>query len=222
MSVSKVKNQSRNRYLMFEGKGEKMTNSNDHTIETKELRFLKLSISRIIKTNSIIGLNLLSIFLLAAPSHSAILDNRSISSKATAWVAGNNDTCDKKRQSAEYYYRLSMSAIEESVEIYCLNKAIKVNPKYFKAYDRRGNAKRKIGDLKGAIADYNVALKINSKYGQSYYNRALAKKESNDPQGAIADYNKAIEIFRLNKDNYELDVATKALEELKSKSSVTP
>jgi tetratricopeptide (TPR) repeat protein len=173
------------------------------------------------KTTSIIGLNLLSLLLLATPSYATILNNQPILSKDTAWVA-NNNTCEKKRQSAEYYYRLSMGAIEESVEIYCLDKAIKVNPKHFKAYDRRGNAKRKIGDLKGAIADYNVALKINSKYGQSYYNRALAKKESNDHQGAIADYNKAIEIFRLNKDNYELDVATKALEELRSKSSVTP
>jgi tetratricopeptide (TPR) repeat protein len=174
------------------------------------------------KTTSIIGLNLLSLLLLAIPSYSAILNDRPILSKDTAWVAGNNDTCDKKRQSAEYYYNLSISAIEESTKIYCLDKAIKVNPKYFKAYDRRGNAKRTIGDLKGAIADYNAALKINSKYGQSYYNRALAKEESSNLQGAIADYNKAIEIFRLNKDNYELDVATKALEELKSKSSVTP
>jgi tetratricopeptide (TPR) repeat protein len=174
------------------------------------------------KTTSIIGLNLLSLLLLATPSYSAILNDRPILSKDTVWVAGNNDTCDKKRQSAEYYYNLSISAIEESTKIYCLDKAIKINPKYFKAYDRRGNAKRTIGNLKGAILDYDMALKINPKFGHSYYNRAIAKEESNNIEGAIADYNKAIEIFRLNKDNYELDVATKALEELKSKSSVTP
>jgi tetratricopeptide (TPR) repeat protein len=173
------------------------------------------------KTTSIIGLNLLPLLLLAIPSYSAILNNQPILSKDTAWVA-NNNTCEKKRQSAEYYYNLSISAIEESTKISCLDKAIKVNPKYFKAYDRRGNAKRTIGNLKGAILDYGMAIKINPKFGHSYYNRAVAKEESNNIEGAVADYNKAIEIFRLNKDNYELDVATKALEELKSKSSVTP
>jgi tetratricopeptide (TPR) repeat protein len=173
------------------------------------------------KTTSIIGLNLLSLLLLAIPSYSAILNNQPILSKDTAWVA-NNNTCEKKRQSAEYYYNLSISAIEEYTKISCLDKAIKVNPKYFKAYDRRGNVKRTIGNLKGAILDYDMALKINPKFGHSYYNRAVAKEESNNIEGAVADYTKAIEIFRLNKDNYELDVATKALEELKSKSSVTP
>jgi tetratricopeptide (TPR) repeat protein len=179
------------------------------------------------KTTSIIGLNLLSLLLLAIPSYSAILNDRPILSKDTAWVAGNNDTCDKKRQSAEYYYNLSISAIEESTKIYCLDKAIKANPKYFKAYDRRGIVKYNIGNLKGAIVDYNMAIKINPKYGYAYYNRAVAKEESNDIKGAVADYTKAIEIFRLNLDDdglgsYNLERATEALAKLKSKSSATP
>jgi tetratricopeptide (TPR) repeat protein len=161
-------------------------------------------------------------------SQAAILNDRPILSKDTAWVAGNNDTCDKKRQSAEYYYDLGKRYIDESGQISCFDKAIKVNPKHFEAYDRRGNAKRTIGNLKGAILDYNMAIKINPKYGYAYYNRAVAKEESNDIKGAVADYTKAIEIFRLDDDdytvsgNFKLELATKALEKLKSKSSVTP
>jgi tetratricopeptide (TPR) repeat protein len=178
------------------------------------------------KTTSIIGLNLLPLLLLATPSYAAILNDRPILSKDTAWVA-NNDTCDKKRQSAEYYYDLGKRYIDESGQISCFDKAIKVNPKHFEAYDRRGNAKRTIGNLKGAIIDYNMAIKINPKYGYAYYNRAVAKEESNDIKGAVADYTKALEIFRLDNDDdglrdRNLESATKALEKLKSKSSVTP
>jgi len=40
------------------------------------------------------------------------------------------------------------------------NQAIELNPQYGLAYRNRGNAKRKKGDLDGAIADFNRAIKL--------------------------------------------------------------
>ncbi len=42
------------------------------------------------------------------------------------------------------------------------NQAIKLNPKYATAYRNRGMAKRKKGDLNGAIADFDRAIKFGS------------------------------------------------------------
>ena len=40
------------------------------------------------------------------------------------------------------------------------NQAIKINPKYAAAYRNRGDAKRKKGDVNGAITDFNRAVKL--------------------------------------------------------------
>jgi tetratricopeptide (TPR) repeat protein len=41
-----------------------------------------------------------------------------------------------------------------------LHQAIELNARYGLAYRNRGNAKRKKGDLDGAIADFNRAIKL--------------------------------------------------------------
>jgi tetratricopeptide (TPR) repeat protein len=157
--------------------------------------------------------------LLAAPSYSAILKSPQIESKGVNWIAESEDEdCKlKKGRPAKYYYDMSMFAFDPLLEMSCLNTAIKIDRKYVDAYDLRGNAKRKNGNLKSAIADYTMAVKINPKYGYSFYNRAIAKAELKDKKGAIADYIKAIEIFRQNDQVDEMKIATKNLEELKSK-----
>jgi tetratricopeptide (TPR) repeat protein len=172
------------------------------------------------KINSILGSAVSLTMLLAAPSHSAILESPQVESKGVNWIAESEDEdpCKlKKGRPAKYYYEMSMRAFEPSLEMSCLNTAIKLDRKYVDAYDRRGNAKRKNGNLKGAIADYTMAVKINPKYGYSFYNRAIAKEELKDKKGAIADYIKAIEIFRQNDQTDEMEMATKNLEELKNK-----
>jgi tetratricopeptide (TPR) repeat protein len=40
------------------------------------------------------------------------------------------------------------------------DQAIKLNSNYAAAYRNRGNAKRKKGDLNGAMADFNRAIKL--------------------------------------------------------------
>ena len=62
------------------------------------------------------------------------------------------------------------------------------------AYARRGNAKNKMGDYEGAIADCDRALEIRPQYARAYNNRGNAKSNMGDYEGAIADYDRAIEI----------------------------
>jgi tetratricopeptide (TPR) repeat protein len=169
------------------------------------------------KNNILIGSVLSLITILSTASHAATLDRPQIESSRVNWVAESEDEnpCNpKKRKPAKYYYDLSVFAIDPTLKMYCLNRAIKADSKYINAYDRRGTLKRQNKDFKGAIADYSMAIKIDPKYGNAYYNRAVAKEDANDNTGAITDYNLAITIFRQNKDEYELGVATEALEKL--------
>ena len=62
------------------------------------------------------------------------------------------------------------------------------------AYYNRGNAKKKLQDYRGAIADFTIAIKLNPDDVDAYNNRGIAKKNLQDYRGAIADYNKAIEL----------------------------
>ncbi|MFC3050831.1 tetratricopeptide repeat protein [Kordiimonas pumila] len=51
-------------------------------------------------------------------------------------------------------------------------KAVKTDRKYWQAYLNRGNAKRALGDMDGAVSDYNKAKKLNPK--TALVNEALA------------------------------------------------
>lgn len=62
------------------------------------------------------------------------------------------------------------------------------------AYGNRGTARRAMGDLDGAIADYSRAIELDPREPKGYYNRGSAKQEKNDLDGAIADFSRAIEL----------------------------
>lgn len=51
-----------------------------------------------------------------------------------------------------------------------------------------------LGDLPGAIADYNKAIEINPNHADAYNNRGNTRYKLGDQQRAIAEHNKAIEI----------------------------
>lgn len=72
-------------------------------------------------------------------------------------------------------------------------------------YNNRGVARRKLGDNKGAIVDYNETLRINSNYALAYDNRGDARRALGDRQGAIADFQKAANLFHQqgNKNDYQ-------------------
>jgi tetratricopeptide (TPR) repeat protein len=58
----------------------------------------------------------------------------------------------------------------------------------------RAGAKKAVGDLDGAIADYDRAIQLDPKDAAIYNNRGLAKQAKGDFNAAIADFNRAIEL----------------------------
>ena len=61
-------------------------------------------------------------------------------------------------------------------------------------FSNRGNAKRKINDLSGAIKDHSKAIEINPEIYQFYMNRGNSKAMQKDFEGAINDYDQAIKL----------------------------
>ena len=45
------------------------------------------------------------------------------------------------------------------------------------AYNNRGFAKSKLGDLEGAISDYDEAIRLDPEYATAHTNRENAQKE---------------------------------------------
>jgi tetratricopeptide (TPR) repeat protein len=73
------------------------------------------------------------------------------------------------------------------------SKALELKPKFAEAYLNRGFAKRSIGDVEGAKADFKKSIDIDPtpKDAAAYYNRALAKTALGDNEGALLDYRRA-------------------------------
>jgi Flp pilus assembly protein TadD len=51
-----------------------------------------------------------------------------------------------------------------------------------------------LGDLKGAILDYNKAISLNANYPGIYNHRGFTRHNLGDFKGAIADFNKALSL----------------------------
>ncbi len=60
------------------------------------------------------------------------------------------------------------------------------------AHLNRGIARRKVGDLRGAIADYDEAVRLAPSWAESYANRGFAREEVGDRDGARQDYDRAV------------------------------
>ncbi len=56
------------------------------------------------------------------------------------------------------------------------------------AYLNRGTAKAELGDMSGAIEDYNHTLELDPHLASAYSNRSRAKLALGDQQGASQDY----------------------------------
>jgi len=71
------------------------------------------------------------------------------------------------------------------------SQAIKINPKFVKAYNNRGIAHvwKKEYDL--AIADFNKAIELDPKNGKVYHNRAIVYSYQGETDKALKDIKKA-------------------------------
>jgi tetratricopeptide (TPR) repeat protein len=65
---------------------------------------------------------------------------------------------------------------------------------YALAYFKRGNARKEMGDLSGALSDYTKALDLDPNLPQVFNNRGNTLKAMGDYEAAIKDYDRAIEI----------------------------
>jgi tetratricopeptide (TPR) repeat protein len=75
-----------------------------------------------------------------------------------------------------------------------LNKAIEIDPMYYRAYYLRANIKESFDDRHGAMKDYNLALEKNPKFADAFFARGNVKMKLQDYYGAIDDFTSAIGI----------------------------
>ena len=94
-------------------------------------------------------------------------------------------------------------------------EAIRLNPNYAKAHNKRGIIHgRNLKDYPAAKADFDRAIEINPNYGDAYYNRARVREFLEDKDGAIADYNRAAELYQKDGNTNDYKDAIKHLEML--------
>lgn len=82
--------------------------------------------------------------------------------------------------------------VSEALRYY--NRAIEMNPRFFIAYENRGNAKAKLGDYGGAIADYEETLRINPYHADGHYNLGNALAHEGKMREAVAQFKEAVRI----------------------------
>jgi|GEM_PF-2024853 len=99
---------------------------------------------------------------------------------------------------AYYLKALCESMLERHQEALAdYNKVTQLNPRFPDAYlNRAFYVKEKLGDLRGAIEDYNRYIELNKdkNVAFAYNNRGYVKLQLNDFAGAIQDIQKSIEL----------------------------
>ena len=112
----------------------------------------------------------------------------------------------KNEKDYEYFFnraqdQCELNNFQEAILDY--NKALKLSPKEIcLVYSMRGNAKRNLGDLQGAISDQNKALDCDPLYADGYFYRSSAKFKMGDLDGAIDDYTQVIKINQNDSDAF--------------------
>lgn len=92
-----------------------------------------------------------------------------------------------------------------------LDKAIKIDPKFADAYNRRGVAYSGMKEPELAIADFTKALELDPKFEMALLNRGVEYMLKKDYKSAIKDFTQGIEI---NGENFLFySVRSKAYEE---------
>ncbi|RKU20571.1 hypothetical protein C6503_05790 [Candidatus Poribacteria bacterium] len=134
------------------------------------------------------------------PEDAAPYNNRG----AAKFNLGASKSARGKVKKVKKTQRLYEAAIADYIQ------AIKINPKYAKAYKNRAIVKCKLGDIESArgdaekaqtlyhegMTDYDKSIKINPKYAKAYKNRAIVKCKLGDIESARGDAEKAQTLYR--------------------------
>ncbi len=84
------------------------------------------------------------------------------------------------------------------------NQAVLADPTYVDAWLMRGQARQEIGDMPGALSDYEHAIRLSPHYAPAYYKRAWYKGAVGDYLGAIEDSERAYQLEPGSILNYSL------------------
>jgi len=76
---------------------------------------------------------------------------------------------------------------QDAAALAAFDEAIQQSPESAAAYARRGVVRARLGDVDGAIADYDRAHKLGAPADEVLFNRCQALISKRDYQGAIAD-----------------------------------
>ena len=74
------------------------------------------------------------------------------------------------------------------------NEAIRLDPKYSKAYNNRGLAYQRRGEYDKSIADYSESIRLDAKDAIAFRGRGFASESKGELDKAIADYTEAIRL----------------------------
>ena len=86
-------------------------------------------------------------------------------------------------------YFLKFEQYDAAIDDY--NRAIEVNPQYWKPYYNRGNVHTILQDYDAAISDYNRALELNPNDADIYESRGICYLQAGEIKKAFADFAKA-------------------------------
>jgi tetratricopeptide (TPR) repeat protein len=78
-----------------------------------------------------------------------------------------------------------------------------VDPKTSDAFCNRGMSRAQVGDIKGALKDFDEAIRLGPKNGRAYYGRAQVYVDQEKHAQAVADYNLAVK-YEPNESKYWL------------------
>jgi tetratricopeptide (TPR) repeat protein len=120
--------------------------------------------------------------------------NKVWKSEYTLWADCLKKSPNKPRPLNAYGKALA-DAGNASEALTYYNRSIEMNPRFFLAYENRGNAKTKLGDYRGAITDYEETLRINPYHADGHYNLGNALARQGKMAEAVAQLKEAVKII---------------------------
>src|SRR5262245_25363597 len=83
---------------------------------------------------------------------------------------------------------------EDEAALADYSTAIRIDPRYEKPFNNRGNVRKDMGDTDGALADYSEAIRLKPDYHTALANRADLYDDKGEFDLALADLDRALGI----------------------------
>ncbi|MBE0691071.1 MAG: tetratricopeptide repeat protein [Anaerolineae bacterium] len=126
--------------------------------------------------------------------------------RRTAEAVAQPQVTTEQLSAEQYFNRASKKRREEkdldgAIEDY--TQAIRLNPNYAAAYNKRGIARKAKRDIDSAIADYDEAIRLNPTFAAAYNNRGWALALKGKMEIALEDCNEALRLDSTNAHAYD-------------------